>query len=44
MDVIVFMVCYRNKMIQILSTTEFMTGTRRRRIYMYEDEDIVMTD
>jgi hypothetical protein len=44
MDVIVFMLCYRNKMIQILSTTEFMPGTRRRRIYMYEDEDVVMTD
>lgn len=31
-------------MIEILSTTEFMPGTRRRRIYMYEDDDLIMTD
>lgn len=31
-------------MIQILSTTEFMPGTRRRRIYMFEDDDVIMTD
>lgn len=37
---------HSNKMIQIKSTTEFMPGTKRRRIYLFEDneEDVIMTD
>lgn len=31
-------------MIQIVLTTDVMPGTRRRRIYMFEDEDVIMTD
>jgi hypothetical protein len=31
-------------MIEVISSTRYMPGTKRRQIYMYEDDDLVMTD
>lgn len=31
-------------MIQVISSTQYMPGTKRRQIYMYEDDDLIMTD
>lgn len=31
-------------MIEVISSTQYMPGTRRRQIYMYDDDDLVMTD